>query len=419
MNVKRYIPEKVHQKVMTLDYKDKEHLIVICDMIYRSTIYKKEDKDYKNQFIDIPRNYFRDIFSDYKKHISFLISEGIIESDGNYSKDDKKALGYRFREDHISPLISITIEKKTISRKIIKNKNERNNFVNEKLHDYRDYFLNNFKIDYGSAIEHLNQWFNSLSSSTPPYVAGFLNKEWIKLVNKYNHIFISLSAINDGELFFRKNKTNGRIDTNLTNLKSDYKKFILSDKALKQIDIVNSQPFILSLLFTPPYVAGFLNRGELKLYNDWTGRGIFYEMFERTYFKNTGKTLSRKTIKDMMFAIFYSKNGSYTHEKRIFKSIFPTIMNYIEKEKEGRHNQFAIKLQKIESGICIDVISDEMTRRNIKYFTIHDAWIVSEEAVEETKEIIWSKFGDLFFRRPEIKEDLLSDGTYKERLFGS
>jgi hypothetical protein len=405
--VKRYIPEKVYEEIQKLNYKNLEHLYVICDMIYRISIFKKENKDYSNQFIDIPKYYFRDLIVDSKSlSLAFdvLKSNGIILSDNVYSKLGGKALGYRFTDEMISKLISINIEKRTISKKIISNKNDRNNLVNEKLHKYRNFFLNNFKLDYDKSIDYLNKWYKtSLSSINLSYVGGNYHQEWLKLINKYNHIFISLSAINDGELYFRRNDTNGRVDTNLTSLKSEYKQFIISKECLYQIDIINSQPFILSLYLNSSYVGGNIDEKELTRYNDWTGAGMFYELFQNTYKIDTGKTLTRKMIKDMMFCIFYSKNGSYNKEKNIFSSIFPTISKWIEKEKQNKHNEFAIRLQKIESKICIDIISQELDKEGIEYYTIHDAWLVKKEDIQKTEKTIVSNFYKYFSRRPEMK----------------
>jgi hypothetical protein len=408
--VKRYIPERVYDEIQKLDFKNKEHLYVICDMIYRVNIFKKEDKDYSNSFTDIPKYYFRDLLVDSKSlgnAFELLKSNGILLSDSIYSKIGGKALGYKFKDDLLSKLVSVDIEKKTISKRIIKNKNERNNAVDENLHKYRNYFLSTFKIDYEGAIEYLNNWFNSSISNLNSLLCGRnFNEEWIKIVNKYNHIFISLSAINDGDLYFRKNTTNGRIDTNLTSLKSEYKKFLVSDKELYQIDIINSQPFILYLYLYTLLCGRNLTgdeRKELEMYGDWTSSGLFYEMFEMAYFKKTSKTLTRKEIKDIMFCIFYSKNGSYRKEKDIFKGILPNIMKCIEKEKETKHNEFAIKLQRIESKICIDKICKKLDLNDINYYTIHDAWLVDKSEVEEVKKIIYSEFYDNLHRRPELK----------------
>lgn len=408
--IKRYIPELVYNQIQNLDFKNKEHIYVICDMVYRSSIFKKESKDYSNEFMDIPKYYFRDLIQDstsLSKSFEVLKNENIIEVDGKYSKSGGKALGYRFKDNYISKLVSVEIDSNPISKRIIKGRNERNNAVNEKLHKYRDYFLKTFKIDYEGAIEYLNNWYNTSINSLNSLLCGRnFNEEWIKIVNKYNHIFISLSAINDGDLYFRKNTTNGRVDTNLTSLKGEYKQFITSDKELYQIDIVNSQPFILYLYLNSLLCGRNLSESdkkELDMYGDWTSSGLFYEMFERTYFKKTGKTLTRKEIKDIMFCIFYSKNGSYTPQKRIFKSIFPFIMEQIEKQKENKHNEFAIKLQKIESKICIDVICKELDDLDIEYYTIHDAWLVDKNDVKKSVDTIYQSFYKSLNRRPELK----------------
>ena len=144
--VKRYIPSKVYDKIQTLDFKNKEHLYIICDMLYRISIYKKENKDYSNEFIDIPKYYFRDIICDsgsLGNSISFLKENNIIECDNIYSKNRGKALGYRFNNELLSVIVPVEIENKPLSKKIIKNKNERNNLVNEKYKVYKEYYLNN------------------------------------------------------------------------------------------------------------------------------------------------------------------------------------------------------------------------------------------------------------------------------------
>lgn len=428
--LKRYVPELVYNEIKQSNYKNKDHLYVICDMIYRSTIYKKQD-DYLG-FIDIPKYYFDSIIKNYKEYINYLIENDIILSDNVYSKESGKALGYKFNDKYISKLTSIDIENNVLKRRIIKNVNEKNNVVNKQLKTYKEYFLKTFKIDYNSSIDYLDNWFNDeiekiqtqlIISSTNinssnvteiifnPNNHKGLNKQKIdkylksykKIINKYNSIFISLSSINDGNLFFRKNKTNGRIDTNLTNLKSEYKKFI-TNKDLYQIDIINSQPFILSLYLnnilsdiTP------LQRKELDLYNDWTSNGVFYEKIKMTYYNQSNKVLDRQEIKDMMFSIYYSQNGTYTKQKTIFKSIFPFILSIIEKQKENKHNEFAIKLQKLESEICIDIICKELDEQKIKYYTIHDAWLINANDIKQTEKIIIEKFIEKYNNKPELK----------------
>jgi hypothetical protein len=414
MKIKRYVPELVYNEIQNLDYKNKEHLYIICDMLYRISIFRKEDRDYSNNFIDIPKSYFRDLICDSKSisnSFDILKKSNIIICDNKYSKESGKALGYKFRDGLISKLVVVYVEKKTLTKRIINNKNERNNSVNKSLHKYRDYYLSTFKIDSVNSFKYLNEWFNNSIPYYPTYVGGIYYNEWVKLVNKYNSIFISLSAIEDGDLFFRKNQTNGRVDTNLTNLKSEYKKFIINDKELFQIDIVNSQPFILYLYFISYLCGRNLNeadRLELEKYGDWTSSGMFYEMFERTYYNKTGKLLRRAQIKNMMFCIFYSKNGSYKKEKSIFKLIFPFIMSCIEEQKKNNHNEFAIKLQRMESKICIDKICSALDESGIDYYTIHDSWLVDKVDIDQTIKVINNEFYKNLYRRPELKVESIN-----------
>lgn len=391
--LKRYIPTLVKEKLNNVDFKDKEKLFVICDMIFRSSIFKKCDKTYNNDYVDIPSYYFRDIITEYKKPVDFLIENKIIECDGFYSKEAGKSLGYRFNEKYISLLTEVLISKITIKKKIINNKNKRNNLVKKSLSTYKDFYLKKFDIDYNKALSYLNNWYEESmfilndNNDNNKYKKTEFIKECTKVINKYNSIFISISAIKDGDLFFKKNKTNGRIDTNLTSLKSEYKQFIKSDDELYSIDIINSQPFILSLLLDK-----VKNKEEVQKYKDWTSNGNFYENFGKSVYTRTGKEITRKEIKKLMFCIFYSKNASYCKQKEIFKSIFPSIYDFIKDKKKKQHNRFAIELQKAESEICIDIICKELDDKNISYYTIHDSFIVKKSDIYETKKTIFDNF---------------------------
>lgn len=395
-SVKRYLPKKVYDEIERSDYKNKQHLWVITDMIYRMSIYRKEDKR-SSDYVDIPRNYFRDIIIKYKTHIDYLLEKKIIECDNFYSVEQHKALGYRFTEEMVSKIIPVEITKKVLSENIIKNRNERYNLVEKDLRNYRDYFVNTFKLDTEKSFKHLEDWYTEEHSKVDNGTTDYIN-----LIQKYNILYLSLRTIEEGDLFFRRNETNGRIDTNLTNLKSEYKQFIKNPN-LWQIDIVNSQPFFLSLYLNSIKNKNIIDNDELQKYILWTSTGSFYEKFTDEYYKSSGKKLNREIVKDIMFCIFYSKNGNFVTQKSIFRSIFPTIMDFIESEKNISHREFSIKLQKIESSFCIDVICKELDKRNIKYYTIHDAWLVNEKHINDVNNIIIEKFTKKFGISPQLK----------------
>ncbi len=396
--INRYIPEKIYEHLKKSSFKNKEHLIIICDMINRISIFRKEDKDYSNIFTDIPGNYFKDIISNeisYKNAMDYLLDNKLIDCDGLYSKALGKAFGYKINDEYFSKLIKVQVCKPTLTKKIISNINTKNSYVNEKYKKYKSFFLSNFDIDYEEGLNYINTNLNTSLCTTNSI------KDRFKLINKYNHSFMALSAINDGDLFFRYNKTNGRIDTNLTNLKSELKVFIKT-KNLVQVDIVNSQPYFLNLILSSNPSLCTTN-SEFEKYNNWTTKGIFYENFQREYYKNTGKSMNRKEIKNLMFCIYYSRNNSYIKEKNIFRSIFPEIMKWIEKEKENRHNELAIKMQKIESNFCINIVCQELDKHNINYYTIHDAWLVDRFDELRVKNIIEQCFINTYNNIPKLK----------------
>jgi hypothetical protein len=415
--VNRYVPKLVHEKLQVLKYKNKDHLYVICDMIYRISIYRKEDLDYSNQYNDIPQYYFTDIITDKKNYrlaMNKLLDEKIIICDGKSSAINGKALGYKYHDNYISPLVKFEIKKSTLIKRIINNRNARNSFVNSKYKQYKEHFLNTFKIDYDMALEYINNWYSEkLSTNT-----GDILKNFIKINNQYNFLLMSISAINDGAIFFRHNKTNGRIDTNLTNMKKQLKQFIISEEPLYQIDITNSQPYLLSVILNNE-MDNKIDQNELIKYTQWTTRGRFYEKFINAYYKLTGKRYERDDIKDVMFCIFYSKNESYKKEKNIFDSLFPTINEWIKEQKKEKekHNKLAIRMQQFESDICIDVICEEINKQDLKYYTIHDAWLVREKDIEKTINIINKSFTNLYDTQPTLKiEDILT-GEIKYKGF--
>jgi hypothetical protein len=361
-------------------------------MIFRISLYHKKDTNYSSTYTDIPGNYFRDIITNgnsCEKAKNYLKDYGIIECDELSSAINGKSKGYKFNDALLSKLVIVKLSKETLVKNIFRNKNERNNFVNDTLKPARDHFLNTFDIDYEAAAKYIEQQYaKAIRNTDSSNTTGI-----IKALNRYNSHFMSINAIKDRDLFFKKNKTNGRVDTNLTNLKSELKQFITT-KELTQIDITNSQPYLLSLMLKDAH-NDELDIEELAKYSELTSTGQFYEYMMYKFYRQEVNTMTqnefkvkRKKIKEMMFCIYYSKNESFRQEKRIFLEEFPSIMRWIEVQKIDEHNQLAIKMQKAESKICVDIITAELNAAGIKYFTIHDAWLVGDNDVERTTNII-------------------------------
>jgi hypothetical protein len=122
--------------------------------------------------------------------------------------------------------------------------------------------------------------------------------------------------------------------------------------------------------------------------------------------------LFRSDVKPLIYEILYSqvrykdKSGKYKvpfqKDKEIFKMIFPTIYDFTIKEKTPKHNQLAIKMQLMESDMCIDIICKELEKNNINYFTIHDSWIVDDNDIPLTEAIIKAEFNKKYKSQPTL-----------------
>jgi hypothetical protein len=406
-------------------------------MIIRNGSIRRNRNNWNN-YIDIPRDYFRDIIKDsvyFYTALNILKEENIIECDEKYSKDGGKALGFRINKDYISLLINVELTNKSISGNIIKNRNKRYLETPKELIKNRDYFYNNFNLDYDKAIEWVNNWFNDelyyLNINFNSYLCGRkiqneYDREFKTLTIKNCYYMSQIENIRDRELYFNRNKTNDRLDTNLTNLKGELKKFITIPN-LTQVDLSNSQPYILYLTilnYYYTYVGGKfknntnniidINKEELEMYGEWVSSGQYYENFMNYNFlphkySININNLNRNLIKEIMFKVFYSENYLYPELKDIFKSIFPTIYNWIYEYKKENYKSLSIQMQKIESEMCIDIISQELDKLNINYLTIHDAWLVDNNNIPKVKEIIESKFQEKYNNIPHLKTEKITN----------
>jgi hypothetical protein len=215
-----------------------------------------------------------------------------------------------------------------------------------------------------------------------------------------------IHCIADGFLYFKRNKTNGRLDTNLTSLPSYLRKFIISDEKLYNIDLKNSQPFFLYTKLKSSYI---IDQKELKFYGEMVVNGSLYEYLAEQFEAITGKRRTREEMKKILFKIFYSKVSSYESYKETFRTIFPSIMEHIDLSNFEQHNTLAIELQTLESFTILDIVMPELKLLGIAPFTIHDSFIVTEDEMPIVIEVIERKFEELHGLVPSLHLEKLFD----------
>lgn len=258
------------------------------------------------------------------------------------------------------------------------------------------YYRKNLDIDDEGAYVHTNERYASELSLAKN------EEEEIRAYKRYSSRIASIKAIKNGRLNktlrFNRNKTNKRLDTNLTNMASDIRQFIIGFKDMSYLDLVNSQPVLFNVILSK-YRKGASNNQirELDEYLESTINGLWYEKLMDTF------NLDREVAKSIWMEIAYSKNSSYKNHKKVFQSKFPFIYSIIKKLKEGNHANFSIELQNIESKVFIDKICKDLVNEGIIPYTMHDGLLVPKDAMEKTKKIMLENLKKVIGAYPKIK----------------
>ncbi|MCB0742939.1 MAG: hypothetical protein KDC67_03465, partial [Ignavibacteriae bacterium] len=262
-NEKRYIPKTVLSILNDLEYRRKDDLYCIIDVIYRSQIYFKNELQKKYRYVEIPRKRFQKLIGDNNNvndAIKFLIEKEIILRN-DWHEYGIKAKGYKIASELLSPQTPIEISDIRINARIKKDKLARRKIRVKNLEFAKSKYYKTFKIDAESALEAATQrTLLEIKNITGTLFNDDKLLDVIRCENDYeltrimilsldnghelHHILhrlmnhqLSIHAINDGFLFFKRNNTNGRLDSNLTSMPAYLRKYIISDKKLYSLDI--------------------------------------------------------------------------------------------------------------------------------------------------------------------------------------
>lgn len=231
-------------------------------------------------------------------------------------------------------------------------------------------------------------------------------KEMDNILYKFTNQHFKILAINGGYLYFKRNNTNGRLDSNLTNLPTTLRQFLISDEKLFNIDIKNSQPYFLYSLLKN---EGGVDKVELERYGQLVINGDFYEYLMEEFSKATGKERTRNQMKKMIFKIFYSKAGSFSGLKTFFGSLFPSIMTHINETNKTNNSVLPIQLQTIESTSIISVVLPELGKMGIKPFTIHDSFVCRESEAATIIDVFNKRLIEMYGIAPALHVNSLLD----------
>ena len=430
---RRYIPVLIKQKLDELTYNRKDDLYVIIDLVYRKEVYYKSDYQNLYGFTEISQAQFKELLpsSDgLHSALEFLINNHLLIRNDFY-QIAAKSKAYKLPKEMLGKTIPVTIEDKNINSRIGKQLKKYKAMKEQRLEFAQTKYLKTFRIDMQEAskavldkavceIRRLS--FNlglSLSHSDiidiiecrPSHTtkrARILchpnGGELHDIMHRYVVHSTRLNAIIDGFLFFKRNETNGRLDTNLTSLPSYLRPYIISDEKLVNLDIKNSQPYFLyAMIKDNPDI----NTEEIQRFGELVISGTLYEAMMERYRLVKGYIRTRAQMKHMMYRIFFSKNQSYQKEKDFLGSMFPSIMAFINQTNRIQNNTLAIRLQRMESHSVLDVIMPLLQSEGMAPYTIHDSFICMESEAARIREVFVQKLSELYGIAPAMHMDYI------------
>ena len=393
-----YLPKNLELKKILKENGKKEkfffHYAYIISTIYLGRFLNK--KYTKESFIPINIDTARKIISQRKcvEIIKDLICWGIIECD-NKKQIGSKSYGYRF-PIHTPPysdtFFKIKVEDKLIIKKMNnfkeKQKEEAILAGEDYLHLYN--FIHKIKINYKDALE-------------------YIDTNYIPFTDDYDSRKLSIELISSGDIFFKVDRKGNRAHTNLTNLASDLRNFITFEgRKLGQVDLKNSQPFLLNLIIKNKINLRDENQyAEYVKFKELTQDGQFYEyLMDEFGIENTNED-ARKEFKKLFFGrVFFDINRSeLKKEEKLFQELFPTIFKLIRELKKDDYTNLALSLQKAESNVIINECIRKIRLENPDMFvsTIHDSIVGELKNLEYFKQIVLDVFELKYNLTPGIK----------------
>lgn len=319
----------------------------------------------------------------------YLISNQVIETDGKYILHEK-SYGYKLIGKYAIGTRFVSID----------------GLMNDKLED------NKSEVKLSSVHYHL--YHNLLNRVN--YDFNTFEYEMNEL-DRLDEIRYFMFNYKDNEDFmFTIDSFGRRLHTPFTCVSSKSRKHInwknTEDNTVIEIDIVNSQlvmlcsllnSFFYNIQLYPSHIlyplrcsAYRVDRYKDSKYNDLDEfitlceKGLIYERIMYEYNNKESVKLNRDEVKEMLFSqvlFCKSKNNKMT---KIFKSMFPNVLDFIIDQKKDNYKDLSCQMQRIESKIVIWNVCGRLMREyvDVPVITVHDSIITNKSSEEVVKRLM-------------------------------
>lgn len=329
------------------------------------------------------------------KSIPYVVQNDVLTGDENkvffMVIEDLKKLNiyeeelYKLTDDYVK---SLTIENFNINEKVTKeafNVKYLSSVKNKKYWMQKELAIEKAKKENQTLIQDGDNFYIGCPED-------FIIRKKVSIQQSYN---ASIKNIEYKNFYGKRNETNNRLDTNLTNMPKLLVNRICYNNKLVQFDLCNAQFAILS-----HYLEGVLSTSDFSDFKAQSYEGVLYEYMQEKLGLKT-----RYEAKKMMFELMFSNEEYNSELKTKLKSIFPSVVEFVDNYKrENGYKNFSIMLQKIESEIFIDGLWKTLKRKKIFCTPKHDCLIVREKDTEKVKDIIQEYFKKINFKGKVIQE---------------
>jgi hypothetical protein len=320
-------------------------------------------------FVQLKAEYLRKFFPDsqiYKRVMAGLVDGGAIECDGSYVRG-QKCLGYklnpelsRMRQTRVPVLDTV------LARKIARARDESSQGL-QPVHRYLLGHLKTVRIDVDAATETFYAGdFHPVNETAIQFIAA---GDWRLIVCDY-----------------------GRVHTNLTNLKSKFRRFLsVNGETLVNLDIRNSQPLVFASILRDRFGQSKLP-ADVNKYIDLCESGTFYDHLMQ---ESGIPAKKRSAFKKSFFRrVFFCKNDPPTKAAVAFGEVFPNVYRVIRDLKADQYQALAHSLQRRESSIMIGGVATRCMLEIPAAFvgTIHDSILCHPRYAEQIRQYIMESF---------------------------
>ena len=371
-----------------------EKALIAFDIIARNTISKTTEADnilYKH----IPYSFWKKrLNNDTAEVLRFLkeLKLIFIYKNGSYVVNSGKGLakGYACNPDYLPTKEDFYDKANMVFRKI----QDRYNLARE-----IKFYKNNNKIIASNFISE-EGYQQIMANFKKIRISNKIDKELFKL-EKTNPALIPEIITN---VFYASEEglvstvdEQGRIYTYHNQCKKHLRKYFYSvdegELPTIELDISSSHAFHLGNLLP--------ETSDTNFFNELVENGILWDYITQMI------NCTKKRAKDLFIKHFlYSKSINNTPSRLKFNNLmkeeFPTIMNYVIKEKKKIGNKaFARKLMSLEAEIMIQIIYPKL---GVWALPIHDAYQIYQKDKEHVLEVMQSAFKAKYNRVPTIKQ---------------